>query len=43
MRRGAVRLLFIPDQNPMPRKEDGGLDWTQVIAVKIVGVRDTHE
>jgi plasmid maintenance system killer protein len=37
------RLLFIPDQDPMPRKEDGGLDWTQVIAVKIVGVRDTHE
>jgi plasmid maintenance system killer protein len=37
------RLLFVPNHEPIPRKEDGGLDWTQVIAVKIVGIRDTHE
>jgi plasmid maintenance system killer protein len=37
------RLIFVPGLDPIPRKEDGGLDWTQVTVVKIVGIKDTHE
>jgi len=36
------RLIFIPDHDPVPRLDDGGLDWSQVTAVKILGVEDTH-
>ena len=37
------RLIFVPDHNPIPRLGDGGLDWSQVTAIKIMGVEDTHE
>jgi len=37
------RLIFEPADNPIPKKPDGGLDWTKVTMVKIVGVEDTHE
>lgn len=36
------RLLFVPDHDPVPMREDGGLDWTQVTAVRIIGIEDTH-
>lgn len=38
------RLIFTPDYDPdeIPRKEDGGLDWSRVTAIKIMGVEDTH-
>ena len=36
------RLIFIPDHDPVPRLEDGGLDWSQATAIKILGVEDTH-
>ena len=36
------RLIFTPGHDPVPRRDDGGLDWTQVTAVKILGVEDTH-
>lgn len=36
------RLLFVPDHDPVPAKDDGGLDWTQVTAVRIIGIEDTH-
>lgn len=36
------RLLFIPANDPLPRKPDGGLDWSRVTAVEVVDVRDTH-
>lgn len=36
------RLIFAPDQDPYPRRRDGGLDWHQVTAVTILGVEDTH-
>ena len=36
------RLIFVPDHDPVPTHEDGGLDWSQVTAVKILGVEDTH-
>jgi plasmid maintenance system killer protein len=37
------RLIFEPAHNPAPTKPDGGLDWTQVISVVIIGIEDTHE
>lgn len=37
------RLLFACANDPAPRKPDGGLDWTRVTAVVIIGVEDTHE
>lgn len=37
------RLVFEPADNPVPRKADGGLDWTQVTVIRILEVEDTHE
>ncbi|NJO51352.1 MAG: killer suppression protein [Leptolyngbyaceae cyanobacterium RM2_2_4] len=37
------RLIFEPADEPIPTKLDGGLDWTKVTAVRILGVEDTHE
>ena len=37
------RLIFTPAHDPVPRLEDGGLDWSQVTAITILGVEDTHE
>ena len=36
------RLLFVAANNPIPRKPDGGLDWTNITAVEILGMEDTH-
>lgn len=36
------RLIITPAHDLVPRKEDGGLDWTQVTAVYILGVEDYH-
>jgi plasmid maintenance system killer protein len=40
---GPYRLLFRPAHNPPPTKQDGGLDWTRVTAIVLVGVVNTHE
>lgn len=40
---GPYRLVFRPAQNPLPTRATGGLDWTRVTAVIILGVEDTHE
>jgi proteic killer suppression protein len=37
------RLIFIPDHDPISRREDGGLDWSQITTIKILGVEDTHD
>ncbi|NEO32642.1 MAG: killer suppression protein [Symploca sp. SIO3C6] len=37
------RLIFEPANEPIPKKLDGGIDWTKVTAVRILGVEDTHE
>ncbi|MFH0778950.1 MAG: killer suppression protein [Candidatus Eisenbacteria bacterium] len=37
------RLLFVPATDPAPVKPDGGLDWSGVRAVRVLGVEDTHE
>ena len=36
------RLLFIPDHDPVPLKEDGGLNSDKVTKVSIYGRRNTH-
>lgn len=36
------RLIFKPDHSPLPRNEDGGLDWGRVIKVVVIEVVDTH-
>ena len=36
------RLIFEPAHNPIPKKPDGGLDWSAVKAVRIIEVTDTH-
>ena len=36
------RLLFIPADEPVPRKEDGGIELNGVKAVEIIEIADTH-
>jgi plasmid maintenance system killer protein len=36
------RLIFIPANNPISRKEDGGLNWEAVTKIEILEVADTH-
>jgi proteic killer suppression protein len=36
------RLIFEPADEPPPVKPDGGLDWTNVTAVRIIGIEDYH-
>ena len=38
-----LRIVFIPDHNPIPLLEDGGLDKSNITAIKILGVEDTHD
>lgn len=40
---GGNRLVFEPEQNPTPMKEDGGIDWLNVESVIIVFIGDYHE
>ena len=39
---GNFRLLFRPNHNPVPLKDDGGIDLSNVTAITIIGVKDTH-
>lgn len=36
------RLIFVPANEPVPRKRDGGLDWSKVTGIEIVDILDTH-
>lgn len=38
---GALRLIFEPAE-PVPRKADGGIDWSRVESVKILEITDYH-
>ncbi len=40
--RGPYRLFFVPAHNPLPARPDGGLNWSEVTAVRIIGVEDPH-
>lgn len=37
------RLILEPANDPIPRKEDGGLDWEQITAVRLLEVVDYHD
>ena len=41
--RGATRLVFEPDQEPLPELPTGGIDESRVTAVRIIEVVDYHE
>jgi hypothetical protein len=36
------RLVFKPIDDPIPRKHDGGLDWTQIRNIEVLGIGDYH-
>lgn len=36
------RLIFMPNHNPLPVKEDGGIDLKKVTAIEIIEVEDYH-
>ena len=37
------RLVFIPAANPVPTREDGGLDWRQVTEIEIIAIENYHK
>ena len=39
---GNYRIIFTPDQEPIPKKKDGGLDWKKVTRIKILYIEDPH-
>ena len=39
---GNYRLIFEPNHNPAPEKEDGGLDWSLVTDIRILEIEDYH-
>lgn len=36
------RLIFRPNHDPVPEREKGGLDWTQVTAIEVIEIVDYH-
>jgi len=40
---GGDRLVFVPDHDPVPSKEDGSVDWDSVTNVRVVFVGDYHD
>lgn len=37
-----MRLIIEPAEEPRPNKEDGGLDWSRVESIRVLGIEDTH-
>lgn len=37
------RLLFIPANDPIPIKADGGIDLVQVTELEVIAIEDTHD
>lgn len=37
------RLILVPANDPTPRRDDGGIDWSGVTKVCIIEVRDYHD
>lgn len=40
---GAVRLVFEPDHDPLPRNADKSIAWNQVNKIRIVFIGDYHD
>ena len=39
----SFRLIFIPADDPIPYKDNGGLDWTKIQSICIVSIEDYHD
>lgn len=39
---GNFRIIFVPDHDPVPSKEDGGMDWQSITIIKVEEVIDYH-
>jgi proteic killer suppression protein len=39
---GNYRLIFEPNHDPIPKKEDGGLNWEEVTKIQINAIEDYH-
>ena len=37
------RLIFLPDHDPVPLTDDGGVDLRLVTSILILGIEDTHK
>ncbi len=37
------RILFKPANQPLPKKDDGGIDLKETTIVMILGIEDTHD
>ncbi len=37
------RLIFEPANDPIPRKDDGGFDWTKITAIRVIAVENYHD
>ena len=40
---GPYRLILAPAHKPVPMRAGGGMDWSQITAVTVLGIEDTHE
>lgn len=40
---GGKRLVFTPDHDPVPLKDDKGINWSAVTAVTIIYIGDYHD
>ena len=40
---GGHRLVFEPNQSPIPYQKDGSLDWSKVSKIRIVLIGDYHD
>ena len=40
---GGNRLVFEPNHNPVPKMDDGGINWMLVTSVTIIFIGDYHD
>lgn len=39
---GNYRMIFEPNHDPKPKKDDGGLNWEEVTKIQINEIEDYH-
>jgi proteic killer suppression protein len=39
---GNYRMIFEPNHDPIPKKDDGGLNWEEVTKIRINEIEDYH-
>lgn len=37
------RLIFVPNHNPIPMKENGALCWTSITSIKVIEIANYHD